>query len=568
MKDTMPKKVKVSLALLAVIIFLGLLLYSFKSRETMVWLFARTSYYFIFALCLMWLIQLGRYLSGVDFSAKDFVKSHWPGFVLALGVTSIVFATIPVQFKILGDETNLLSVSQDMYYHKSAYIISMATFYNGSLQVIDVSIPNRPLLFPFAINIIHSVLGYRPANVFILNFMLMFIFLAGVYVAIKKAIDTPTAVAGIFLILAYPIITISATSGGYDLFSTLLFAVILTVFYRFLKSPDEKSLAFLWVSLLIFSNIRYESCIFFPIIIAAALSVIKFSYFKETAYIYLLSPLLSLPFIWQRFLSLGTYENPSNIPLFSVQSFIKHGKIFLQNYLNLNLDLPYSGFLNLAAVLIIGYGFKQIVTQKIKLTPSQKNLTITLLLCVTVIMVIVLSHHFGRYDRPTQARLFMYFSVFCALAPVFLKAVYPDWISGKKLMVASFAVFLFYHPVAGNHAFINNMVITRIHQYTQKFLKNLNDPDVLIISAYAGQYTALNYSAVTFNYANQHSQSLLTELKAHRYSKILVLQEIDYTTNRPKWDNQRLDSRFEIKPLEEIQVLSDRFLRISRLVMQ
>jgi hypothetical protein len=568
MKDTMPKKVKVSLALLAVIIFLGLLLYSFKSRETMVWLFARTSYYFIFALCLMWLIQLGRYLSGVDFSPKDFVKSHWPGFVLALGVTSIVFATIPVQFKILGDETNLLSVSQDMYYHKSAYIISMATFYNGSLQVIDVSIPNRPLLFPFAINIIHSVLGYRPANVFILNFMLMFIFLAGVYVAIKKAIDTPTAVAGIFLILAYPIITISATSGGYDLFSTLLFAVILTVFYRFLKSPDEKSLAFLWVSLLIFSNIRYESCIFFPIIIAAALSVIKFSYFKETAYIYLLSPLLSLPFIWQRFLSLGTYENPSNIPLFSVQSFIKHGKIFLQNYLNLNLDLPYSGFLNLAAVLIIGYGFKQIVTQKIKLTPSQKNLTITLLLCVTVIMVIVLSHHFGRYDRPTQARLFMYFSVFCALAPVFLKAVYPDWISGKKLMVASFAVFLFYHPVAGNHAFINNMVITRIHQYAQKFLKNLNDPDVLIISAYAGQYTALNYSAVTFNYANQHSQSLLTELKAHRYSKILVLQEIDYTTNRPKWDNQRLDSRFEIKPLEEIQVLSDRFLRISRLVMQ
>ncbi len=563
----MSKKFKILLAFVPVLLFLGLTLYSFKSRQTMVWFFAMTSYYFIFALCMIWLIQLNRYLTVFDFSPGDFFKTYWPGLVLALVVTSIVFATIPVQFKILGDETNLLSVSQDMFYHKRAYLISMAKFYNGGLQVVDVSIPNRPLLFPFAINIIHSVLGYRPANVFILNFILMFIFLTGVYVAIRKALGPHTAVAGLFLILAYPIVPISATSGGYDLFSTLLFALILAVFYLFLKSPDADGFAFLWVSLLLFSNIRYESCIFFPIIIGAAIRFIKVSYLKTAAHIYILTPILSLPFIWQRFLTQGTYENPSNIPLFSVQSFIKHGKILLQNFLNLNLDLPYSGLLNIAAVCICGYGLKQVITQKIKLAPHQKNFAVILLLCITVIMVIVLSHHFGRYDRPTQARLFMYFSVFCALTPIFLKALCPDWISGKKLLVAALAIFLFYHPVAGKHAFINNMVITRIHQHAQKFLQDLNDPDVLIISAYAGQYTALNYSAVTFNYANHNSPSLLGELKTHRYSKILVLQEIDYATNRPKWDNQRLDPRFKLKPLEEIQVLDDRFLRISQLVM-
>jgi len=565
--DPGPKKFKVILALLPVIIFLGLFLYSFKSRDTMIWLFARTSYYFMFALCMIWLIQLCRYLAVLDLAPGEFFKAYWPGLVLALAVTAVVFATVPVQFKILGDETNLLAVSQDMYYHKGAYIISMAKFYHGSLQVVDVSIPNRPLLFPFAINMVHSILGYRPENVFILNFILLFIFLAGVYVAIKKAIDNHTAVAGLFLILSYPIISISATSGGYDLFSTLLFALILTVFYQFLKSPDAQTLAFLWMSLLMFTNIRYESCIFILIIGLAVLKYIKFSQLKTAAHIYFLTPLLSLPFIWQRFLSQGTYENPSHIPLFSAQSFIKHGKIFLQNFLNLNLDLPYSGMLNLAAVLILGYGFKQIVTKKIKLTPIQKNFTITVLSCVTVIMVIVLSHHFGRYDRPTQARLFMYFSVFCALTPIFLKAIYPNWISGKKLMVAALVIFLFYHPVAGNHTFINNMVITRIHQHAQKFLKNINDSDILIISAYAGQYTALNYSAVTFNYANRHSQTLMAELKAHRYKKIFVFQEIDNTTNQPKWDNQRLDPKFKLTAVEEIQVLNDRFLRISRLVI-
>jgi hypothetical protein len=563
---TVSKKLTVILTLLPIIVFLGLFLYSFKSRETMVWLFARTSYYFLFAMGMIWLIQLGRYITAFEFSPADLLRTHWPGILLALVVTAIVFATVPVQFKILGDETNLLSVSQDMYYHKGAYIISMADFYNGSPHVLDVSIPNRPLLFPFAINLIHAMLGYRPENAFILNFILMFILMAGVYIATRKAIDAPTAVAAIFLVLSYPIISISATSGGYDLFSTLLFALILTVFYRFLKSPDASGLAFLWLSLLMFSNIRYESCVFFLIIFVAALRFSKLSYFKEVAYVYALTPLLSLPFIWQRYLSQGTYENPSHIPLFAVQSFIKHGKIFLQNFLNLNLDLPYAGLLNLAAILIIGYAIKQIVTRKIKLTSVQKYFAILLMVCVAVFMVIVLSHHFGRYDRPTQARLFMYFSFFCALSPIFLKAIHPEWISGKKLMIASVAVFLFYHPIAGNHAFINKMVITRIHQHAQKYLKNLNDPDVLVITAYAAQYTALNFSAVTVQYANLHRQKLFANIKAHRYSKVLVFQEIDAATNRPKWDNQRLDPRYKIKVVKNIQILNDRFLRISRLI--
>jgi hypothetical protein len=567
MINNIPKKMKVFLALLPLVIFLGLFLYSFKSRETMEWFFSMTSYYFIFALCLIWLIQLSRYLAVLEFSAADVVKTYWPGFVLALAMTSLIFVSVPVQFKILGDETNLLSVSQDMYYHKRAYLISMARFYNGNLQVLDVSIPNRPLLFPFVINIMHSILGYRPDNVFIFNFIMLFLLLSGVYVAIKKNIDAKSAVAGIFLILAYPIVSISATSGGYDLFSTVMFALTLTVLYQFLKSPHPAGFAFLWVNLLMFSNIRYESCIFFLIIVAAAARFIKLSYFKEAAYIYVLTPLLSLPFIWQRFLSQGTYENPAHIPLFAVQSFIKHGGIFIENLLNLNFDLPYAGLLNLAAIIIIGYGIKLIVTKSIKLAPYQKYFMIISILCGGTIMIIVLSHHFGRYDRPTQARLFMYFSVFCALTPILLKAIHSGWISGKKLMVASCFIFILYHPVATNHAFINNMIITRFHQHAQKYLKDLKDPDLLIVTAYATHYSALNYSAITVQYANQHRPTLQAELKANRYSNILVLQEIAYATQSPKWPNQQLYPEFRLKPLKEIQVSEDRYLRISRLQM-
>jgi len=603
----MSNKVKLFLTLLPLILFLALLFSSFNSRQTMGWFFARTSYYFIFALCILWLIQLIGYLTVLRFSLRKLVSTYWPGIAVALVLTSIVFTTVPVQFKILGDETNLLSVSQSMFFDKSAYIISMAKYDNGNFQTVAVDIPNRPLLFPFVISLFHAVFNYHPENVFVLNFLIMFILLTGVNIAIRKAVDANAAIAGMFFILAYPIVSISATSGGYDLFSTTFFALILVVFYHFLKStttrcaggldlpasggftakggkrqgrqepqslrvwktqsPHPEGFAFLWASLLMFANIRYESCIFFVIIVIAAIKYFDWKALKTRAYVYTATPLLSLPYIWQRILSQGTYENPSNLPVFSVQAFIKHGKIFLQNFLNLNLDLPYAGFLNLAAVVIIGYGLKQFVTKKSVLKPFQKYFGFILLLCVATIMVIVLSHHFGRYDRPTQARLFMYFSVFCALTPVFLMALDSGWLTGKKLMIASIVLFLFYHPVAGKHVFINNMVITRIHQHSVAFLKNSSDHDVLIISAYAGQFTPLNYGAVTFQYANHHRATLLAELAAHRYSKILVLQEIDYTTGLPKWENQRLDSHFRLQPLQEIQVFDDRYLRISALVL-
>jgi hypothetical protein len=559
----MHKKLNFLIAILLITLFSALLIYSFTSRNVMTWFYAKTSYYFLFTLCSLWLWQFIRFLKHLNLSLNDFIKSYWPGICLSLVLTAIVFTTIPVQFKILGDETNLLSVSQSMYYNKDARIISMAEYYHGDLHVVDVSIPNRPLLFSFVTSIIHSVLSYHHQNVFILNFLIMFMFLTGIYVAARKSTDTQSGIAAIFLVLSYPVFTIYGTSGGYDLFSTFFFAIIMAVFYLFLKSPNAENLAFLWINLLMFSNIRYESCIFFLIVIIAALRFIKLSYLKTHPYIYALTPLLSLPYIWQRILSQGTYENPLDAPLFSIQSFLKYGQIFIQNFLNLHLDLPYAGVLNITAVAVVCYLLSLIVTKKIVLKSYQKYFGCILLLCIAVMLVIVLSHHFGDYERPTQARLFMYFSVFCALTPIFLKALVPNWISGKKLMFASLLVFLFYQPIAGEHAFINRQVITRIHQHTQEFLKQTNDRNALLISAYSGHYVPLSYGAVTIRYANRHYDLIIDKFKRHRYSKIFVLQEISYTTNTPLWENQKLDPRFKLQTVREIQFFDDRYLRIS-----
>ena len=251
----------------------------------MIWFYAKTSYYLLFALCVIWLIHLSRYLEILDFSLKKFFPAYAAGIGLAFAMTCIVFLTIPVQFKILADETNLLSVSQSMLYYKEAYRISMAHYYHNGLIPLEVDIPSRPLLFPFVTGLIHAVLGYQPQNVFILNFLVIFVLLAGVYITTRKCLDTYSAVAAMFLILACPVVPICGTSGGYDLFSTLFFAISILALYDFLKEPAAQSLGFIWASLLMFANIRYEYCILFLLILGPSFPFIKLKYFKSNAYL-------------------------------------------------------------------------------------------------------------------------------------------------------------------------------------------------------------------------------------------------------------------------------------------
>ena len=555
------------LNILPLILFLFLLLYSFKSRQIMTWLYAHTSYYIVFALCIIWIIQCLRILYHSNFSLAKFVRSYWVGSSLALILTITVFISVPVKFKVFNDETNLLAVSQSMLYHKEAYRISMGKYYYGNFHPVEVEIPNRPLLFPFVTCMIHSILGYHYQNVFVLNFLVMFVFLSGTFVTVQRTTDTFSATAAMFLILAHPLVPIYGSSGGYDLFSTFFFCLTLLVLYDFLKSPSSEIFAFLWVSLLMFSNIRYESCIFFLIILGASLKYVKLEYFKSHAYIFSLTPILSLPFIWQRLLSVGTYENPQGVALFSVQSFLKHSIIFIENLMNLNFDLPYAGLLNIAALVIVFYLVVQVMTKKLILKPYQMVFGWILALCLSTMLVIVLAHHLGRYDLPSQARLFMYFCVFSSLTPIILKAHGPRWVTGKKLLIASIVVFLFYNPIAIKHRFINSLLATRIHHQSLTYLESLNSRNVLIISSYAGQFTAMNFGAVNFNYANRHRHEILNELKKHLYSQILIIQEIDIDTNLPKYANQNLDPIFKLNTLKEVQVLKDRWLRISAVLI-
>ena len=149
-----------------------------------------------------------------------------------------------------------------------------------------------------------------------------------------------------------------------------------------------------------------------------------------------------------------------------------------------------------------------------------------------------------------------------ALGPVALKILKPNSLSGVSLLVFSIICFLFYHPIAVEGRFINTLKGNRTTEHCITFISSLNDKDIVIISERPGQYTALGYGTVNFDYANKQKDNLLKEYSRNLFSKIYAFQEIEYSTLQPT-KGTALPSNFKTNTRHEIQISAIEFLRIS-----
>jgi hypothetical protein len=549
--------------LAALIAFAALLIWSLVYRSEMSRLFANVSYYLTFILVTVWAVHAVLFGKATGFSPVRLLKSYWLGILIAFGLTCVVFLSVKVGFKTLSDETNLVSVARSMLDDKTAYNTTTAKYYYGNIQPINRDIPKRPLVFPFLVYIIHAVTGFRYQNAFALNFIVLFMLLAGIFILTRKRLDFASALAASLLVLSYPVVSVFATSAGFDLLSSAFFILVLAVVYGFIRNPSSAWFSFLIACLLFFGNIRYESILFLAIIPLMLLPKIKWQYVKDSSHLLCLVPLLNLPFIWERILQpKGQFESFQNVQLFSLSSLVVNLKSFVGNLLDFEYRLPYAGIVTIVSALIFLYLIVQIVRRKISLQNYQRYFMLVLLVCVGVSTVMFFAHFFGRYTHPSSARFFITISLFFAFGPVALRILKPDMISARSLLLFAVVCFFFYHPIAVEGRFINTLTLNRTTEHCIRFLDKTDDQNILVVSSRPGQYVAIGYGAIDFSYANKNKANLLTELKRHLYSRMIVFQDIEYKTDLPTADSV-LDGEYKLNTLAEIQTTATEFLRIS-----
>jgi len=479
---------------------------------------------------------------------------------------AVVFISIKPLFRVLSDETNLLAISKSMTYDKRTDNVTMGNYYYDNFYAINRETPKRPLLFPFLASLMHTFLGYRPINLFILNFLVLLALFSLTFVLMKKYLGNIWAYSSVFLLASQPIITQNATSGGFDLIASLFMVICFASLLWFLKNPDALRFQFLWISLLLLANARYENilCFFVVFGMLAIFKYVKMGYFKsKTSFVYFATPVLLLPILWQRLLIPNSYDT-DQVP-FGFSYFIVNSAIFIKSLFDFKFFLPYATIVNLIGFLGLIYFIISYNSNKIRFQNYQKQLIYITSACVFLHWLLFISYYLGRVDHPSAARLFaLFYIVFPIVALLFAHNFRYFKEKPIYILIFSIAMFMVYHPVSVQDRFSRSQILPREYRFTMDHLKKAEKlkRNFLVIANRPGQYTVWDYGAVNFPYANE-VQSVKDAFNNHLYENIYAIQNIEYKTMQPTADT-KLAKDFALETIAEMQNNMTYFTRISK----
>ena len=231
--------------------------------------FFATSYYVIFALVFIWAVALINACRHKKAEIINFFKLHVRPIFLTFLLAFSIFLSVPHYHRVLSDETNLLGVARTMTYEKRVENLTEGYWYYERFNPIGRVDDKRPLLFPFFIQIFHVFLGYKPANVFLLNFFSFWGLLFSLYLILRPYLTEILAYAGLMLVAAQPMISLIATSGCFEIFNLFFLAISILSFRWFLKARSSESFFVLYLNLMMLSQIRYESVVLFVCVVVA-----------------------------------------------------------------------------------------------------------------------------------------------------------------------------------------------------------------------------------------------------------------------------------------------------------
>jgi hypothetical protein len=529
--------------------------------------FGNYSFYIILFSVLLWGYCIIAALVESPVSVKMFFQENARGLLFSVLMATVIFVSVDRSFKTLSDETNLLSVSHSMSFGHKTYNVTAGKYYYGNFNPTDQPIPTRPLMFPFFTAVVTAAIGFHAQNPFVANFIALVSLYFLLFVVARRFVDEVSSFAAVILAASYPVISVYAVSGGFDLCSAFFYFLCFTMFYFYVASPSPAKFAMLWMTFVVFSNIRYESLMIFAMAMGAlvAFRYIDWKTIKGAAAPLAATPLIFLPFLWQRILTAGnTYEAPAGVPPFSAGHFWEHLKEFAVAQVDFSFFLPYSNVLNFFFAGVVAYlAYISIRGERPNVSKPEKHFAVVFTAAFVALNALYLTHFMGKYTHPTQARFFIVFAVVCAMSPVALKALRPGLFSGKTLAAFAVALFVAYHPIAVENRFINTLELYREIKGSMAFLEKIDNKNIFIIYDRPGTYVSMGYGAGDFNFANTNRDALLNELRRHLFTDAYVFQKIDYGTQLPVPEN-RLDPEFHLDTLRELQVTGGTYLRISK----
>jgi hypothetical protein len=532
-------------------------------------LFVHTSYYFLMATVLCW---AGTYL----YAAREmrwtqivtWVKENWPGIVIALVVTLIAWLAIHPALRILSDEAGLVGTSKNFWATKTATFTVSGKYYYDSYWDIGVAVDQRPALFPFLVSLVHVLGGYSYKHVFLFNLMVLPAFVLVSYRLAKTLGGETFAIVAALLVVAHPITLLSVRSGGFDFFAVFFALLVIKSLLDHSREPSPERLAVLWMNLCMFAEIRYESGLFIPPVVALLLlfRMVTWSALRPFAFIYVLTPAFLMPRIWQAVFRGSVPEQDPGAIVFSFTNFFNNARDYFKPILS-----PFASQPSHAAI-VIALGIVGCIVWLRWLSPRLRardwkaphlKFSVLVIAWMLVQVILVFTYVWGRAQHPSAARLVLAIDTFFAFPAAWVLTLGLKRWRPLVAVLLTAAVVAFYLPVASQHRMLNKLTQTREAATTWRFFESLHEKRIIIVADRPGLYTIMEYGALDFE-AARHDPVIFDALARGLFYDIYLVQQIDLTTHEPfpAYDIWPTHSR---QTMLEFQNDANVMVRISRL---
>jgi hypothetical protein len=581
MTERLPRRFALGSAALFVppLVAAGLLAATLRHRSYNEPFFVHSAYYVLFALLA---IDMGVRLSGPGSVALAgrWLNEHVRGIVVTGAISIVVVLAVEPAFRVLADEANLVGVSKNLFFQRTANFAVTGKWYFDNYWNIEEVTDRRPALFPFFVSLMHTVRGYHPENAFHVNAIVFVLFVFTSYRLAKSLGGEVFGVAAAIAVAVNPNVLVAARSAGFDFISTFLILTVVRSFLGYATDRSPPRLARLTLDLCFLANVRYESWALLAVVavLLFAFRLVRRADVRGYGFVYSLVPLFLLPRYWQSIAKAADAEQPLSASLFSVSSFRQNVGDYLRPVLHpLDLDGPHSPLLMILAAggcALLLFQVARGVRAK-TLAPHHVQVAVLVAVLLGLEGVICFSYNWGKPQHAASARLFLWLDTFVSFAAAWLLTVVATRVaalrataSGRPGAVATWLVcavlFAMHVPAASEARFINALLLTRQAAETWRFFDRLGQKRILILSDRPGLFTIMNYGAVDITTAD--SAGLLFELSRHLYADIYLVQEVDLATGRPRpafavWPDVAKETVYEF---QNTDVDSIRIARVKR----
>lgn len=480
-------------------------------------------------------------------------RAHWKTWALALLGAGVVFASTSVDFKVLSDETNLLSVANMLAVFGKASNTEMWQYYYHTYHALDVSVPSRPILFPVLTALVHFLVGLKWWSPFVVNFLSLGLLFGLVLVWARKEIPSrllPRSTSLLALLMS-PILSIAATSAGYDLVSLTVGFGCFLILLEYEKRRDPATLECLLFGLICFGSVRYESIVALPFTAAGLYLLEGNGIFKKLSFQTLFAgALMILPLVVQRVLTWGSFENPPGVAPFSLGHAARHFPTFAHSFF-INGAGPYPILLHW-----LGLGGLALALKRMK------GVGAIPLVFSGFVLLLLLSHHFGIASHPTQVRLFLPISFGLMILAIYLLKDLEKFVDARYLLMV-FGVLCFHHREYTLHdPLTTQLTMTREVRHLRDFLATDSRPGDLWVYDRPGQLSALGLSAISWDRFKKEEKSYFENLRARLYTRMLVIERVPYVEKTP---NEFALERgtYRLNPVREHELTPEEKLRVS-----